>query len=345
MRRVCLLLIVVGCAGRWQPAADASVPTAALGRCGSVDRDKLCSDWSEAVRECDGADAHDALPERVATACFVPVSYEGDALPRPGRITAACGYPANRDATVATLRHEAARLSTDPPLYLQCELAADVRAAASAANARTLRALAARLEDGVDRFAYAAAGTFGFGASEMSDSTLVSWRPGDACTALDKIEMDRLGINVIRAARAAAAYHGGVAPVVTVSGGAVHATLVEAFMLSHLISCRFDVPPAAVLVDPCADHTHTNVRNTGDMIIGLGGRTGYVVTTPFQGAYMQEGTAFALIGGSIDQRALRDWGYLIGTWRQASVGFDEGFWLTPYRFFGDPLLVDATCVR
>src|SRR5690606_4808516 len=192
-----------------------------------------------------------------------------------------------------------------------------------------------------------AVSTFGFGHGAHNMSKLVSWRPDDDCRQLDKWEMDLLSINRNRAGRAAAAYHGRVAPVVTVSGGAVHSSLYEAFMLQHLLSCELAVPRDAVLLDPCADHTHTNMRNTGALVRQLGARTAYIVTSSdLQGKYLQEWSIFSLIGGSVDQRALRDWGYLPGSWRQASVGMDAGFWFTPYRFWGaDDDLAELNCVR
>jgi hypothetical protein len=150
-------------------------------------------------------------------------------------------------------------------------------------------------------------------------------------------DMALLDVNVVRARRAAEAYHAGAAPLVTVSGGAVHSTAIEAFFLAHLLICSFDVPADRVLVDPCADHTHTNVRNTGALIASIGGRFGYLVTDDgIQSDYLQEWTAFDLLGGSIDQRALRDFGHLVGSWRQASVGMRAGFWYTPYRFWAAP---------
>jgi len=122
-----------------------------------------------------------------------------------------------------------------------------------------------------------------------------------------------------------------------VSGGAVHSPLHEAFMLEWLVSCRFGVPKDAVLLDPCADHTHTNVRNTGALVRALGGRAAYVVTDDgLQSGYLEEWTVFDLLGGSVDQRALRDFGYLLGSHRRASVGMRAGFWYTPYRFWADP---------
>jgi hypothetical protein len=154
-------------------------------------------------------------------------------------------------------------------------------------------------------------------------------------------------VNILRAGRAAEAYFGGVAPVVTVSGGAAHAPLVEAFMLDYLLTCRFGVPEDAVLLDPCADHTHTNVRNTGALVRALGGRTAYLVTDDgLQAGYLEEWTSFDVIGGSLDQRALRDFGYLLGSHRRASVGLSAGFWYTPYRFWAEPErgLGSFTCV-
>ena len=48
-----------------------------------------------------------------------------------------------------------------------------------------------------------------------------------------------------------------------------------------------------------------------------------------------------------DQRSLRDFGYLVGAWRQASVGMEAGFWFTPYRFWAEPEpgLGGWSCVR
>jgi hypothetical protein len=127
----------------------------------------------------------------------------------------------------------------------------------------------------------------------------------------------------------------------------VHAPLVEAFMLDYLLTCRLGVPATAVLVDPCADHTHTNIRNTGSLVRALGGRTALLVTDDgLQSGYLEEWTSFDLIGGSIDQRSLRDFKYLLGSWRHATPGMKAGFWYTPYRFWAEPEggLGDFTCV-
>jgi len=346
---------MLGCAKR--AALPERAPDAAsLGRCdAAIDAARLCGDWTDAVAACDGdASVHDALPELSEASCFVPVQHGDDELPRAGAIPEGCGYPSEASPVRSRLLEEAHRYEgiaggerVELPMALDCALPKEARVAAAGHNARVLRALASRLDG--ERYAYAAVSTFGFGSSIMRGSPLADWRPGEACRPLDKREMDRLSVNVQRAGLAAASFHGGVAPVITVSGAAVRsAPMIEAFMLLHLLSCRFDVPEEAVLLDPCADHTHTNLRNTGGLVRGLGGRRAYVVTDDgLQGGYLQEHTVFWLVGGTIDQRALRDWGYLLGSWRQASVGYDAGFWFTPYRFWGEAAdgLGGVSCVE
>jgi hypothetical protein len=79
----------------------------------------------------------------------------------------------------------------------------------------------------------------------------------------------------------------------------------------------------------------------------MGGRAAYLLTDDFlQSEYFQDSTGFELLLGSIDQRSLRDWGYVLGSWRQASIGIKAGFWFTPYRFWAEPrdALGSATCV-
>ncbi len=319
-----------------------------------VDRTRLCGAWSDAVGTADPyARRHVAYAELAPKACFVPVWYNGELDVHPGDVPEGCGYRAP-DAN-PTLDREAARYEAiaagddrDLPLELSCALAPDVRRRAAAQNARTLRALAAAPPR---TWAYGVVSTFGYGRPAHGASPLVSWRPGDACPAASSVDLHDYGVNVLRATRAALAWSGGVGPVVSFSGGAVHSALTEAFLLTYVATCRIGVPIDRVLVDPCADHTHTNVRNTGRLVEALGARTGYIVTDDWlQGGYLQEATAFDAIGGSIDQRALRDWGYLVGSWRQASVhapnasGIRGGFWFTPYRFFADDALGSASCV-
>ncbi|MEP7127030.1 MAG: ElyC/SanA/YdcF family protein [Byssovorax sp.] len=318
-----------------------------------IDAARACVDWRAAVAGDGAALEHDSFPELdPSQSCYVAVRYtasgpEADPPP-PG-----CGYPrgaATFDAmTRAAARYEriAAGTSSEPlPIDLACALPDEARRAAASHNARTLRALARRLATHAP-YPYAAISTFGFGHGAQSDSVLVPYRPGATCPVLGKRDMDLFGVNITRAGRAAEAYFAGVAPVVTVSGGSVHSTLVEAFLLEWLLSCRLGVPADAVLLDPCADHTHTNIRNTGALVREIGGRTAYLVTDDgLQSGYLEEWTSFDLMGGSLDQRSLRDFGHLLGSWRRASVGMSAGFWYTPYRFWAEPEagLGSFTCV-
>lgn len=317
------------------------------------DRQRACGHWADAVGP-DGADAliHDSFPETVAGSCYVPVHYQGE-VARPDRTPSGCGYPLP-DARAGLLREQARyqAIAAGPtrlvvPPELSCGLPAPVLAAAARQNARAVTRVLADLDEH-KTYPYAAVSAFGFGHADQAESVLAGYRPGDACRAMTKDEMDLLTINVTRAGRAAMAQAGGVAPVIILSGGAVHSTLIEAFAMAHLAICKFGVAADRVMVDPCADHTHTNVKHTGSIVVGLGGRTAYIVTDDgLQADYLEEWNFFHFLGGSIDQRALRDWGYLLGSWRRASVGMRAGFWFSPYRFWAEPAkeLGSFQCVR
>lgn len=306
------------------------------------DSASACSSWEWASGDAE-ANKHASFPDRVPFACFAEVEYAEDAITSVGPIAESCAYPHASDA--AKLRARAlvyeriARGDTSGklPLELACKLPDEVRRRAAKANARTLASFADSVASDGERYPYALSGTFGFGHGDQNQSRLLAWRPGDACIELDGAQHRMLSVNVIRAGRIAAAWNAGVAPMVSVSGGAVHGDLIEAFMLGHLAICDGGVPQDRVLYDPCADHTHTNVRNTGAIMNGFGARTAYLVTDDFiQSDYMQDYVWFESIGGSIDQRALRDFGHLVGSWRQASRNMAAGFWYTPYRFWAEP---------
>lgn len=306
------------------------------------DARRACGDWSRALGPGgQSAEVHTSFPELDPKACFVPVRY-GDHGPAPDAMPEGCGYP-KPTARARLLReiqryHAIARGAPHPPLSLElaCALTDEQRRATARANARTLERLLLRL-DHDRRYPYAAVATFGFGNRVHDLSRLLSFRPGDACPALGKEDMDLFGVNIVRAFRAVEARKAGLAPVITLSGGAVHSQLVEAFLLDYLAVCKLGARADEILLDPCADHTHTNLRNTGTLVEALGGRTAYVVTDDgLQSDYLQEWNSFNLIGGSIDQRALRDFGYLLGSFRQASVGMSAGFWFTPFRFWAEP---------
>jgi hypothetical protein len=349
-------LCVVGCYRHAEPPA-APPQGARAGHAPEGFRPGIaCGQWAEAVGgEAGGAEGHASFPDLFpAAACFVPVRYDGERA-RPDPTPPGCAYPASADhrrIEDEQGRYERiARGEVKPgerlPPELACDLAPGVRAAAARQNARALLAVRRDLGAGKN-YPYSAIGVFGFGHRDHGASVLRGFEVGEACRPMSKDDLDLFTTNVTRAGRAAMAYAGGVAPVIVTSGGAVHSPIVEAFALAHLAVCRFGVPADRVMVDPCADHTHTNVKHVGSLVVALGGRAAYVVTDDhLQRDYLEEWTFWDLIGGSIDQRSLRDWGYLLGSWRRASVGMRAGFWLTPFRFWAEPRdgLGSFTCVR
>jgi hypothetical protein len=81
----------------------------------------------------------------------------------------------------------------------------------------------------------------GHGVLAQNDTVLASYVPGDSCRTLAEGDLGRLGALPIRSARAADALRGGVAPVVIVSGGAVHSRVIEAFAMMQLLKCREEI--------------------------------------------------------------------------------------------------------
>ncbi len=291
--------------------------------------------------------AHTSFPEVDPLAsCFVPVRFEGDddahattATPR------GCAFPdADERAALGDLATTLDRIAEDehaPDPYFSCGLSRSAVVAVARHDARVFRGLIT-----IDDVApYAAVVVPGHGLAAQDTSPLLKYGAADpnACVALAGPAFGALGAMIQRTRRAAALLHGGVAPIAIVSGGAVHSHLVEAFAMLHLLTCpRPDVsfePIAAdrVLLEPCADHTHTNLRNSGRLLAAMKARAGFVITDDhFQADYFEDQTGLEMIGGSIDQRSLRDFGYLVGAWHQASIGNDAGFWFTPYRFWAEP---------
>lgn len=325
-------------------AGDAPPPPTAL----------MCSRWMSVVVSRDPhAITHVTFPETNAQdACFVRVSHEGDDNARPASETPrGCSYPTPaarvRMIALAETLERVAATGQSHPLFA-CTLAERDRRAAAAHDARVLRAMAG--DKGA--YPYAAIVVPGHGGAAQSRSALNGFRPGDACRAIDGVTETALLRGMIpRTRRASALLRGGVAPFAIVSGAAVHSPLNESFAMLHLLTCPRDgasiVPAERVLLEPCADHTHTNVRNAGRWIHALSARNAYVITDDFlQAEYFQDSSGFELLMGSIDQRSLRDFAGLLGSWRQASIGNASGFWYTPYRFWAEPRdgLGTATCV-
>jgi DUF218 domain len=308
----------------------------------------MCGRWTSTVIERDSwATTHLSFPEtNVQSACFTPITHAGRDV-RVGSVPRGCNYPdaaarARLDALADQLERLAGSSATTDRLF-PCSLTTTQLSAAARQNARVLRALARR----GDAYPYAAVIVPGHGQSEQDHTALTTFLPGDACRTLADGDLARLGAMPSRTAIGGDAMRGDVAPLIITSGGAVHSHLIEAFAMMHLLQCREQISADRILVEPCAEHTHTNLRNSGRWVDAMGGRAAYLLTDGgIQAEYFQDWSGFELLLGSIDQRSLRDWGYLLGSWRQASIGTKSGFWFTPYRFWAEPRqdLGSMTCL-
>lgn len=349
----CALSLAMGCGYR-QPVPSVYANDARFGRwAGSGEppsKKSICEHWTTTVFARDEwAITHVSFPEtNVQDACFTPVHHEGRdvTVSAPPR---GCAFP-TRDtpAKVEALANELSTQSARHRLFT-CDvkdLTEEHRTTSATHDAAVLRVLA-RDEA---RYPYSAIIIPGHGEPEQNDTPIVDWRPGAECRPIAQVDHRKLGAMPFRAAKAADAYRAGVAPVIVVSGSAVHSRLVEAFALAHLLQCDEHVPADRILVEPCADHTHTNLRNGARWVHAIGGRAAYLLTDDWiQADYFQDLSIFNFILGAIDQRSTRSWGYLIGSWRQASTGTTKaGFWFTPFRFWAEPREGDGlgslTCV-
>lgn len=98
----------------------------------------------------------------------------------------------------------------------------------------------------------------------------------------------------------------GLASTVIVSGGAVHSADNEAVLMRQWLVER-GVDGGRVLVEPCARHTTTNLRNAGRLVLAAGAGEALVVTSGAQTFYL----AFPW-RSSFHARCLVELGYRVG---------------------------------
>lgn len=108
---------------------------------------------------------------------------------------------------------------------------------------------------------------------------------------------------------ASADFRAGLAPLLLVSGGNVHpdgTPFNEALEMKRFLVAS-GVPASRVLVEPCARHSHTNLRNAGRLMLSLGLSRALVVSSWDQSSYFGRPRI-----SSFDARCLADLGYLVG---------------------------------
>ena len=118
---------------------------------------------------------------------------------------------------------------------------------------------------------------------------------------------------VKRLERAARALGDGLGATVIVSGGAVHSPDNEALLMRQWLLAH-GVDERAILVDPCARHTTTNLRNAGRIVLTAGVGEALVVTSGDQLYYLAHPWR-----SSFHLRCLGQLGYRVG-----ELGFAGG---------------------
>ena len=114
--------------------------------------------------------------------------------------------------------------------------------------------------------------------------------------------------NKLHCAVAAMRYKNNWAPFIIVSGGYCYpfrGPYCEAIEMKKFLITRFGIPASAIIIDPHARHTTTNIRNADRLIIRYGiplTRASVFVTTKSQTDYAA--------AAAFDQRNLRELGYL-----------------------------------
>lgn len=80
-------------------------------------------------------------------------------------------------------------------------------------------------------------------------------------------------LGILRSRQALRAYQKGLVPFIIVSGGRVHpfkTQYIEAVEMKRYMIDVLGIPSSAIIIDPFARHTTTNVRNAGRMIMDYG---------------------------------------------------------------------------
>jgi len=160
-----------------------------------------------------------------------------------------------------------------------------------------------RLETETNAPAMARAKSIDWSRAPFTTLIVLGFGPEDAATPLSARSQVRVRL-------AAKRFAAGEAPFIIVSGGAVTprgAKTVEAMEMRRALMERFGVPAEAILIDPFARHTTTNLRNAARLLAGLGapaGREALIVTDAEHQAAI-EGPEFAA-------RNLRELGYQPG---------------------------------
>jgi DUF218 domain len=166
--------------------------------------------------------------------------------------------------------------------------------------------------------AFAEATTLAFKHEMPFDALLV---PG--YTPLD-LKEPQPGVHPIgkeRLLRAVRDYERDVAPFIVLSGGNVHPENTpynEAIEMKRFLTDG-GFPASRIFVEPCARHSHTNLRNSARLMLSAGLLRGLIVTSYDQAYYMANGRM-----STFKSRQRNDFGFITGrlsTWDPQHVAF------------------------
>jgi hypothetical protein len=188
------------------------------------------------------------------------------------------------------------------------------------------------IEAGENKAAFAAVSSTDWSKYKYATIVVPGEGPEEPTVALDP--MGRMRCNL-----AADRYRKGLAPFIIVSGGFVHpfhTPYAEAFEMKKYLLTQ-GIPESAIIIDPHARHTTTNLRNANRLMIRYGipiTMPSDIVSTRFQIDYID------LPEGRFDQRNLHELGYLpyrekhrVGTHDISYYPVMESLHMDPY----DPL--------
>ncbi|MGA3186747.1 MAG: YdcF family protein [Bryobacteraceae bacterium] len=151
---------------------------------------------------------------------------------------------------------------------------------------------------------------------------------------------DRPGVRLspggmLRDEIAAKRYHDGKAPFLLVSGGFVHPVRTEfseAIEMKRDLMARLGIPADAIIVDPHARHTTTNLRNAARLMYRYGiplDKKALVTSDPGQSQYIED--------PKFEKRCLDELGYLPHKLIGRTSPFDLEFFAILDSLHGDPL--------
>jgi hypothetical protein len=206
---------------------------------------------------------------------------------------------ADFQSRVATLLKEPPAQSSAPQLFFEPSLGAALQLLSLSHRDEAGRL--EPMEQGVNEAAVKAIPSLPWSKYLYSVIVVPGEGPDGADTPLSAVGRTRVAL-------AAEAYHAGKAPLILLSGGYVHPAqtrFAEAIEMKKVLLAEYHVPEAAVLVDPHARHTTTNMRNAAREIYRYHipmNKPALVVTDAVQMDYIA-GQPFA-------DRCLKELGYL-----------------------------------